>query len=349
MPSRADSIPAQLVIVPVVQAQCLALHPNKPVLYVGRADRTSGHNLVTFEIGEDGSLIAGSRKEHADGVVAKPPPVVLGSEYAINSLAVNPTLPQIYLSVKPRNMVLFNKEPGNSSIVALSIDENGMPVHKIAGLSRPDTNLLVKWIGCELSGRFLFWNQSSAYLYGMHVDESGPNMQAPFMTNPPMRLHMWMFVPEWNRWFGIDTGLKRISFTLSPDGKKCENIQYFVTGRNSLDGLAVSLKYNKLYAPNSMSGMLHVEALNRGGGFTGLLRTWETAGVRYVAVDDAKNVLYAATYRSLFFVYHLDKDGYPSGTPERFDLGTGNLYDLAFSPRTGKVYAAVSKPPTTDP
>lgn len=116
-------------------------------------------------------------------------------------------------------------------------------------------------------------------------------------------------------------------------------------GRNSLDGLAVSLKYHKLYAPNSVEDTPVVLPLGPKGGFTSVPRTFHTQHIRHVSVDDSANLLYAVSLRGDLFVCPLDSHGSPASQPQHYDLKSGDVRDMLLEPKRGVVYLAVTRPP----
>ena len=339
----ADQIPSNVVIVPVEHGRCIALHPTKPILYVGRARSSDGRHLVTVELNSDGSLSEASHREHMDGAVAKTP-LDDATAYEINRIAINPALPQIAFSVRPRNPKLYHSNPDHSTLVALSLDENGMPDGKIGSLGPLRNKLHLDWIAFDPSGRLLYFNEHLGYAYGLNIEEKGELSDRVFMLQPPTKLRLFLYMREWKCWYGIDSGLRRVMFTLSSDGKRFNILQYISIGQVSLDGLAVSVTHRKLYAPNYAAGRFVVQPLGPDGGFTSVQRAWTTSGARHVCVDESNNVLFDSTFRGTLFIYNLDEDGFPSAEPQRYELNSGDVYDMVRCPQTGTIYLAVDRP-----
>lgn len=341
--TRAD-LPPNVVIVPVPRAHSLAVHPSKPVLYVGRENSAEGRNLVTFKLDENGRIVEGSRREHADGLIEKEGPLPPELRYQVSALAVHPVLPRLYLGSIPEKGQAFWADKSTFSMAVLELDEEGLPVRKTQGIRFPRRTNLLDFLAMNPEGNLLYLSHRSGWLEGMPVREQGDLTTPPFQIKPPMRITFWVHVPQWQRHYAIDRGSHRTILSFSADGRSCPSIQHATTTARSTGGLAVSTKHRKLYAPDAVPGKLGVYPLTREGGFTSVPKYLRVDAARFLFVDDARNEMIVVAARSGLAVYPLDEEGYPGTEPRKFVHDTGGVYEAMFSQRMGVLYLACAAP-----
>lgn len=341
--ARAD-LPNNVVIVPVPRAHSLAVHPSKPVLYVGRENSTEGRNLVTFKLDDNGRIVEGSRREHADGLIEKEGPLPRELLYQVSALAVHPVLPRLYLGSIPEKGSVFWADKSTFSMAVLELDEDGLPAKKTQSIRFPRRTNQLNFLATNPEGSLLYLSHRSGWLEGMVVREEGDPTLPPFQIKPPMKITFWTHVPQWQRYYAIDRGSQRTIISFSADGRSCPTIQHATTIARSTGGLAVSTKFRKLYASDAVPGKLGVYSLTRDGGFTSVPKYLRMDAGRFLFVDDARNEMIVVAARSGLTVYPLDEEGYPRTEPKKFVHDTGGVYQAMFSPRMGVLYLVCAAP-----
>jgi hypothetical protein len=369
---RADTtpstnLPANIVRVPVKLGQCIALHPTKPVLYVGRSDLPAdGKGFAVLRLDQAGGIIPDSRVDVADGIVDSPPPLGEGLQYAITSIVVNPVLPQIHIAATAKRPRSFWQDARACPISSLELDEDGVPKARVEGYRNTARNADIRHLACDPLGRFVyfgqfngnlgFWptgdeativvskaparrNDRSALRPGALKTSAREHLVAPFL-----RVSNWTYIPEWRRSFGSDGFSHKTIFTLSEDGRYCSFAQAFAVEGNNPFVPQVSLKHQKMYVPNAEEQKLGVYLLTREGRFTSIPKFASIDPVKLACLDDQNDRLYIAQPNGLLSIYALDADGNPASEPQRFDLQAGEVKDMVVSPK-GVLYLACATPP----
>jgi len=359
----ADELPPNVVIVPVAHAQCLALNPNKPVLYVGLPSGGE-RGLASFALDEKGVPIADSRKDFADGIV-EDLPVAKGSEYAIGMIAVNPVLPQIYLGARPWKFAAFRANAEAADVVAVDLDEDGFPDEKSSSLRSGWRLSPVQHLACDALGRYVYLGELHGSMGLWSTADEAPDPTPKTVSsarkhpskrqpqkkkaakNPlglPVLITDWTYVPEWRRCYGNTKDSVKVIFAFSDDGASCVFAQPLAIRNRFELTPVVSVKHRKMYVGNTQEAKLGVYELTAEGHLTSLPRSVAFEATHGICVDDKNDQLYVITPKGALAIYSLDAAGMPTGEPRRFQLKSGTVNAAILSPTTGVLYLACSAP-----
>lgn len=362
----ADTLPANVVVIPVLGARSVALHPSKSILYIGLAGRTNGMSLTTFALDKDGRPIPESRRDHADGIV-EGGSVPAGSEYSVAGIALNPVQLEIYLSALPVRMPLFRADTNASLLVALALDEDGLPREKIRGIKSHQRKFPIWHMACDPLGRYLYLGEYRGLMGFWFVGGTEPTpaiKTQPLPTPrralprpprvqkavgesqvaPPLKLADWVYVADWDRCYGSDQQTRKMVFCFNQDGRSCEFAQPISTQSKYTCTPQVSVRHRKLYVPNAQGSRMAVYQLTREGRLTSLPRYVSVDSVHLSCVDEANDRFYVVTAKEALSIYSLDAEGYPAAEPKRFDLNAGRVNGLTLG-KSGTLYLACATPP----
>jgi len=363
---HASELPAHVVTVPVVGARSLALHPTQRILYVGVAGRTNGMGVITFQFDESGKLIAESRRRHADGIV-EGGAVSADAAYAISQIVFDPVRPEVYLNASPEKMRLFRAQTNTALIVALALDENGLPAGKVDELRPGMRKTPFGRIECDAKGRYVYLGQDHGPIALWPVGETelvanlkaqplpAPRRRMPaprkarrvqndLVVSPRIDIAGWTWVGEWGRGYATGRGTLKVVFAFGEDGRTCVFAQPIAMQNPRAGTPQVSEKHRKLYVPQARGEQLGIYPLTREGRLTSVPRFVHVGPARFICVDDRNGRFYALPARGAVSMYALDSEGYPVGEPKRFELGAGVVNGVALS-RNGTLYVACSAPP----
>lgn len=363
-------LPPYIQTVPVSEAQCIALHPAKPVLYVGRSfKQLDGKNLAVLSLNENGGIDVASRRNISDGLVESPAPIPPDLAYSVSSIAVNPVESQLYVASNARKPRVFRAETNTVLVAALALDQNGMPLEKVAEYAPKGRYAAIYDLECDPLGRLVYFGEIVGPLgfWSLRNQESVRVTAAPKsrrdlspltakrwlamnegLVLPRISITKWTYVPEWKRCYGCERGTAKVIFQLGDDGRSLAFAQKIPT--QSIHSLVpqVSVKYRKMYVANAQGTKLGLYQLTREGHLTSVPRFISFEPSTLMRLDDQRSQLYVAQPKGMLAVYSLDEDGVPKADPQRFDLKSGGISDMALSTQ-GYLYVACTTPPGGKP
>lgn len=336
--------PPEVVFVPHAAAMYLTKHPKLPVVYLGCYYAAEHKNLATFPLHADGTVNTNGMQSFnwftRDGTNEL-------ERYSLQRPIVLPEERILLLGSIPSAATYLSSDTNNAEIVAVSLDESGLPTQVRHGLRTTHGEKEIRAWQFDPGSRRLYLSYHS-YFGWIPIGADGVPASNEFRLVPSvMTVWGWVYEPRWNRFFGRQTSSGLTIFALSGDGTASEFSQNICDYRLGAYYIEVSPSRGKLYFlnQNQQPTSLVIVNLTPEGRLTGLPREVPLADTYGFRIDEKTNRLYAWNVGPILRVYSLDAAGVPSGEPVLSDLKCGLIRDVVVDNASGKVYVACTSPP----
>jgi hypothetical protein len=338
--------PAQVVIVTNTHAFSLTKHPTLPFLYLTGYGAPGSTNLTTVRLNADGSLMANSQRAWPDYLTTNPTndnfryyiprPVVLAEEKIL------------YLAACQFSPGPYYAETNNSEVAVVGLDDQGQPAKLLRGFRTGYTEMGISALGWDPVSRRLFLSYNT-YFGWCQMDKAGLPVSNQFhLLYAPNNFWYYIYVSDWQRFYGYHGNSSLGIAKLTADASGGEFLQYATSGYGSLGNIEVSRRFLKLYMLEGPDNrQIRVYRLTREGRLTAVPRFFPLEmATRAIRFDFKANLLYALAEDGVLKTYHLDSEGYPTGTPQISQLPCSGVRDAVVDEATGKVYVACTQATT---
>lgn len=338
--------PSQVVLVPHPYLMSLTKHPTLPVVYGTFHSAPESRNLVTFRLNADGTLLPGGQKEWDDFFTADPKNPDFA--YRLYRPTVNAVKNILYLGQWPYDVPKYFANTNNAEVVAVSLDEQGLPA-KLLRRIRTDytTKESLVDLRYEPTMRRLILSYWTTFGW-CAIGEDGLPTTGHFNAVPAIMTtwYMWLYVPEWQRFYATRPTPSLMTFKLTADGLGLEYLQSCEAFNGGSGQFELSTRYRRAYNLDLSGPTLVSLRLTKDGRFTGMPRYLPVPGAVGLRCDSKNGKLYLWNADTTWKTYTLDADGWPTGAPQVSKLGCVVIRDVWVDEPTGKVYVGCPQLPT---
>jgi hypothetical protein len=348
----ATSSTNRVEFVPVAGAYQVAKHPTLPALYVGLYDAPESKNLITFRLGPDGSILTNSQRVCDDYFSAdgKTP----SFRHCLRSIAVNAEKGLLCLAAYPvtANSVTTYGDTNNFDFVVVALDAEGQPAKRLR-LFRSDISGQQGFMNLRYlpSLRRLFLNYYTTVSWLDLGNDGVPVSGKTASLLAPHTMWNWVYVPEWDRFYGNRVGSELAIFEVKPGSTETRFHQLLPTTRGGgcPTEIQVSSRHRKVYVLDTVPGReLIVYSLDARGRLIGVPRHFAIGPTGLLRCDFKSGQLFAVSKESVR-MFSLDAEGVPKGAPQVHPLNHGDINDAFLDEATGKLYIACTKLPSAQP